>query len=89
MIAMKIGDRIIFDIILLIALFFVPTWWVLLGLGLVGVFLFSSFYEFIALGFMVDILYETGGVLGFGVTGFLAAFFCFFVFEKIRREVRA
>lgn len=85
---MMLGKRILFDLFILASLFFIP-WWVVVLLGVLGVFYFPAYYELVVFGFVLDILYGSSGGTGYGVVGFLVALVCFFAFEKIRREIRA
>ncbi|MES2930169.1 MAG: hypothetical protein V4665_00070 [Patescibacteria group bacterium] len=48
--------RIIFDIAILLCVFIFP-WWVAVILGILGLFLFSHFYEFIAVCVALYALY--------------------------------
>jgi hypothetical protein len=52
--------RVIFDIILLISVFILP-WWISTVLVLVGIFMFREFYEFLAIGMIMHILYAVPG----------------------------
>ncbi len=81
--------RIFFTIILLGAVMFTP-WWFVLALSLFGVFYFSTYYEIIAIGILVDLLYGIGGGIfsGYGLLGFTSAVVICFSFERIKREIR-
>ena len=58
--------RITIDIILFLSLFIMP-WWVSYAIAIVGIFFFADFYEIIALGFIIDIVYGTPNTLFFGI----------------------
>lgn len=81
--------RIIFDSILILALLFVP-WWVVLVLGITATFYFTSYYEFIALGVVFDLLYSTiqGASFGYGMLGFIVSVTLFLLIARIKRELR-
>lgn len=51
--------RILFDSILFLSLFVAP-WWVSSILALAGIFFFGNFYEIIAAGYIVDLVYGSG-----------------------------
>lgn len=67
-------QRIIFDIIFFLSLFAAP-WWASLAIALVGIFFFNDFYEIIAAGFIMDIVYGTSNapVIGVRFIGSLTA----------------
>ena len=52
--------RIFFDIVLFLSVFILP-WWIGVILGLLGMFLFKEFYEFLAFGVVMYILYAIPG----------------------------
>lgn len=58
--------RIIFDIVLFLSLFITP-WWASFAIAFAGIFFFNDFYEIIALGFIMDIVYGTPNVSVMGV----------------------
>lgn len=49
-------QRIIFDIVLFFSLFIAP-WWTSFAIAIAGIFFFNDFYEIIAAGFIMDIVY--------------------------------
>lgn len=49
-------SRIIFDIVLIIAVFIAPPWFSLV-LAAAGLFYFTNFYEIFAAGFIIDGMY--------------------------------
>jgi hypothetical protein len=52
--------RVIFDIILLLSVFILP-WWISAVLALIGIFIFHEFYEFLAVGMIIHVLYVVPG----------------------------
>lgn len=52
--------RILADLVLFILIFTSP-WWAAFLLGILFLFMFENFYEFLVLGFILDNLYGTGG----------------------------
>ncbi len=49
--------RLIFDIILVSTIFFLP-WWVSVMLGVIAAFIFHDFYELVVVGVIIDSLYN-------------------------------
>jgi len=49
--------RLIFDILLFLFIFLLP-WWVVLILSIIGLFVFTSFYEFIVSSIIIYVLYS-------------------------------
>ncbi len=54
--------RIILSLVFLLSAFILP-WWLVIVFGLILVFYFNNFYEFILAGLILDTLY--GGVVSF------------------------
>jgi hypothetical protein len=81
--------RILFNLVLVGAIFYAPWWLALLG-ALTGAFYFSRYYEVIVLGVLFDLLYGVlGGVfVGYGAEGLLAGCIIFILIERIKRELR-
>lgn len=81
--------RILFNLVLLGAVFYAPWWLVLLG-ALFGTFYFSRYYEVILFGLVFDLLYGVpGGVLvGYGAEGLLVGSIFFMFMERIKHELR-
>lgn len=52
--------RIIFDISMFLSLFIFP-WYVAVILALIGIFIFTQFYEFIGVGIIIYALYTIPG----------------------------
>lgn len=86
---MYILKRILFTIILFVAILITP-WWVAFILSLAGFFYFNSYYEAIALGALFDILYGVSGnfFLGYGVFGFTLMTSVFFLMKRLKQELR-
>lgn len=74
---------------LFVAIFIAP-WWGVFILSLVGIFHFNFYYEALALGFLFDILYGTGGSysLGYGVVGFVVMIVSFISIGWLKKELR-
>lgn len=79
--------RIIFDLVLLGAIFYTP-WWVATPLALVGVFVFPAYYEVFAFGLLVDLLFGTRYSALHGALGLLGAVALFFLGEFGKSIVR-
>jgi len=79
--------RIIFDLILVGAIFYTP-WWVVAVLAAIGAFLWPLYYEIIAFGILVDILYGAKTLPFGGVFGTIAAVIIFMTAAFARRAVR-
>jgi len=52
--------RIIFDIVFLVVMFVLP-WWISVGIALILLFVFESFWEIVAFAVFFDILYSSSG----------------------------
>lgn len=68
--------RIIFDLVLLGAIFYTP-WWVVVILAFIGAFIWPTYYEIFIYGLLVDLLYGAhmfffGGI--FGIVGSVVIF---------------
>lgn len=82
-----VKKRIIFDLILFCAIFYTP-WWFVAILAFTGAFFLPQYYEIIAFGVLVDILYGAGQLTLGGISGFLAAIIIFFTASYTRKAVR-
>lgn len=80
-------NRIIFDIILLGAIFYMP-WWVVAPLAFIGVFLWPMYYEIILFGLLADILYGAHSSFFGGIVGILGAISIFLVASYAKKIVR-
>ncbi|MCK9344561.1 MAG: hypothetical protein M0P64_00360 [Candidatus Pacebacteria bacterium] len=79
--------RIIFTLVLLGVVFYMP-WWAMVVVGLVGAFCFAPYYEVIALGALVDILYGAPTLSFKGALGFLVSIAIFFAGVYMKKIVR-
>lgn len=79
--------RIIFDLFLLSAIFYTP-WWVAASLAFVCVFLIPHYYEILAFGLLVDLLYGTSTSALYGMVGTIGAIVLFFAGEFAKKMVR-
>lgn len=79
--------RIIFDLVLLGAIFYTP-WWIATPLALIGVFMFASFYEVFVFGLLVDLLFGTHSSVLHGTLGLVGAVALFFLGEFAKSMVR-
>ncbi len=70
--------RIIFNFVLLAAIFYTP-WWIATPLAFCGAFLFNPYYEVIALGVVIDLLYGTSASALHGTAGIVGAVGLFFL----------
>lgn len=79
--------RIIFDLLLLGAIFYTP-WWVAALLAFVCVFLIPRYYEILVFGLLVDLLYGTSVSTLYGMVGTVGAVALFFTGEFAKKIVR-
>lgn len=79
--------RFFFDLLILLAVFFMP-WWFVVIVSLVYAFLFSPFYEIIALGVLSDLLYGAHSLAFGGALGTTSAVVVFLIANYARKEVR-
>ncbi len=81
--------RIACNLVLVTSLFFAP-WWVTLALGIIATFYFSSYYEFMVVGALFDILYGVTGniAIGYSVFGFVVSVLLFLIITRVKRELR-
>jgi hypothetical protein len=82
--------RFVYSAVTLISVFILP-WWSSLTLGVMGVFVFPSFYEVLFVGVFLDSLYGERAVsfiLGYRFTLALSVFFLlsFFIKESFSLE---
>lgn len=79
--------RIIFDLILFGAIFYLP-WWIIAILAFIGAFVWPMYYEIIAFGVIVDVLYGANSSTFAGLASVLAAVVILFAASYARRAVR-
>lgn len=79
--------RIIFDIVLLGAIFYTP-WWVVVPFALAGAFIFPSYYEIFGYGLLMDLLYGTPLSALRGTMGTVGAIAIFLIAEQAKKIVR-
>lgn len=81
--------RIVATITLIIFVFFAP-WWVTMALAIALAFVIDSYYELLAIGALMDILYGIPGefTMGYGMMGFIASGAIVLIVEKIKKELR-
>lgn len=79
--------RVLFNLVLL-TLAFCATWWVVLILVAVGVFIFPFYGEALLFGIIIDLLYGTAVSFGFGAVGFVLTFIIFMVMIRVKYAVR-
>lgn len=80
-------NRIIFDIILLGAVFYTP-WWIVAVLAFIGAFICPPYFEIFVFGILIDILYGASAFPLGGVYGILGATAIFYIASYARRAVR-
>jgi len=80
-------NRIIFDIILLGAIFYAP-WWFVVVLAFVGAFFWPPYFEIFFIGILLDILYGASAFPLGGVYGILGAIAIFFIASYAKKAVR-
>jgi hypothetical protein len=80
--------RIVFDIILFLSIFLLP-WWITAILGLVGIFAFTQFYEFIAVGIIVHSIYAVPGhgFISSPIWFILIIFAIYMIIQYLRRYI--
>lgn len=79
--------RVIFDLILLGAVFYTP-WWIVVFLAFTFAFLYPSYYEIIIFGILMDILYGASTLSFGGIVGLLGAMVIFFIASFAKKAVR-
>ena len=79
--------RIIFDLVVLAAIFYTP-WWVVAILGFMGAFYCKSYYEIFIFGLIVDLLYGAKAVHLGGVYGIVSALIIFITASYAKKAVR-
>ena len=79
--------RIIFDILLLGAVFYAP-WWVVVIFAFVGAFMWPPYYEVIAFGVLLDLLYGSHVLALGGMLGLFVAVAILLVAAHVRKAVR-
>lgn len=79
--------RIIFDIMLIGAIFYAP-WWVVIIFAPIGAFLWPLYYEIIAFGILMDVLYGARSLPFGGIFGIVIAFIIFVTASYAKRVVR-
>lgn len=79
--------RIIFDLILAGAIFYAP-WWFVLVFAAMGAFIWPMYYEIIAFGVLVDLLYGTKSLPFGGIFGTIAAVLIFVAGAYAKKSVR-
>lgn len=74
---------------LILFVFFAP-WWVTMALAIALTFVIDSYYELLAIGALMDLLYGVPGefTTGYGVIGFIASGAVLLAVEKIKKELR-
>lgn len=82
-----VRNRIIFDIVLLGAVFYTP-WWIVALLAFTFAFLCPSYYEIIIFGILMDILYGAGTLSFGGIVGLLGAMVIFTIASWAKKAVR-
>lgn len=79
--------RIIFDLILFGAIFYLP-WWIVAVLAFIGAFVWPMYYEIIAFGVIVDVLYGANSSTLSGLASVLVAVVILFAASYARKAVR-
>lgn len=87
--SMYILKRILFTIILFVAIFMVP-WWVAFIISVGGIFYFKSYYEALVLGAFFDVLYGAPANVsfGYGIVGFMTMAVSFLVIKSVKQGLR-
>lgn len=79
--------RLFFDLVLLGAVFYTP-WWFVAIIAFFGVLFFSSFYEIIVFGALIDFLYGARTLSAMGTMGLLGAVVIFALATYVKKIVR-
>lgn len=88
--ATSIIIRILYTALLLLSGLFLP-WWVTLAFGVVGIVIFSWYFEALFLGLLFDVLYgfPAGEKIPFYAYLYSLVFlFSFLVFEYLKRKIQ-
>lgn len=79
--------RIIFDIVVLALVFYAP-WWLTLATLFVGAYVWTSYYEIILFGILLDVLYGSNSMPLRGTIGTVSALVIYFATNYFRKIVR-
>lgn len=79
--------RIIFDLVLLAAVFYTP-WWVVVPLVFFGAFYFPSYYEIFVAAVMTDLLYGASSTMLYGIASVVGAIVLYFLAQQAKKLVR-
>lgn len=79
--------RIIFDIIILSLVFCAP-WWLVFLLAIIGAYIWSSYYEVIVVGMLLDVLYGGSTLYFGGVVYTVSSLIMYFIVSFLRSIVR-
>jgi hypothetical protein len=83
-----IFQRIFFDILLFLSLFLLP-WWVTIILGIVLIFRFKNFYEFIFICFLIDSYFgQQVKILDSYFIFTFIGIFIFIIINKVKENLR-
>lgn len=80
-------NRIIFGVVLLVAVFYTP-WWVVAILAFMGAFYWPPYFEIFVIGILLDILYGASAFPLGGVYGIIGAIAIFFAASYAKKAVR-
>ncbi|HBB44249.1 MAG: hypothetical protein UW27_C0004G0045 [Parcubacteria group bacterium GW2011_GWA1_44_13] len=82
-----VRKRIIFDIILLGAVFYTP-WWIVAIISFAGAFFWRPYFEIFIFGILLDLLYGASAFPLGGVYGILGALAIFITASYAKKAVR-
>lgn len=80
--------RIVATLVLIAFVFFAP-WWVTMAFAIALAFVIDSYYELVAIGALMDILYGIPGEVatGYGAIGFITSGIAVLIAEKVKKEL--
>lgn len=88
---MKNIPRIIFGVVLIGSVFFLP-WWGLAAISALGAYIFPRYIEIVIAGVLYDVLYGANGlgIVDFGgVMGLVSSVMFLIAIERIKKEIRS
>lgn len=83
----EVKKRIIFNLIILGAVFYTP-WWFVAILAFIGAYSYNQYYEIILIGALMDLLYGASSLPLGGIYGLLGAIVIFLTATYTKNSVR-
>lgn len=83
----QMRNRIIFDIILFVSLFYIP-WWGVGVIAFMGAFTYPHYYEIIVAGIILDILYGAQSFPFSGIYNTVSSVLMLYFASYLKKSVR-